>query len=124
MQHLKIIGSRDTAINSGGETIFPAQLQKLLVNEAQERGMPIDNILLIPTKDEEWGARLEALIKFQSSNDNLNLSELFDQLKKIVKNWPSIERPIAWHHCPKLSTNSLDKWEIEKWRSWLETKES
>ncbi len=124
MQHLKIIGRRDTAINSGGETIFPEQLQKLLVNEAQERGMPIDNILLIPTKDEEWGARLEALIKFQSSNDNLNLSELFDQLKNIVKNWPYIERPIAWHHCPKLSTNSLGKWEIEKWRSWLETKES
>ena len=123
-QQLKIIGRRDTAINSGGETIFPEQLQALLLHDAKKRGLPIKNILLIPKKNEEWGERLEALVKFQTSDESLDLSELFHQLKEIVANWSAIERPIAWHHCPELSTNSLGKWEISEWQSWLTTKES
>jgi len=123
IQQLKIIGRRDTAINSGGETIFPEQLQTLLLNDAKRKGLPIDNILLVPTKNEEWGERLEALVKFQTSQEKINSFELFNQLKAIVANWSSIERPIAWHNCPELSTNNLGKWEIKKWQSWVNTQE-
>ncbi len=122
-QQLRIIGRRDTAINSGGETIFPEQLQALLLNDAKQRGLPIDNILLVPKQNEEWGERLEALVKFKTSKENINSLELFQQLKAIVANWSSPERPIAWHNCPELSTNPLGKWEIKKWQSWLKTKE-
>ena len=98
-------------------------LEKHFLNEAKKRNLPIENILLVPKKNEEWGEKLEALIKFKPSEKNINSSELFNQLKIIVEDWPSIESPIAWHNCPELSTNSLGKWEIRKWQSWLKTKE-
>ncbi len=122
-QQLLIIGRRDTAINSGGETIFPEQLQTRLLNEAKKKGIPIDTILLVSKKNEEWGERLEALVKFQTSEASLNSFQIFNQLKAIVAHWSSIERPTEWHSCPELSTNTFGKWEIRKWQAWLKTKE-
>ena len=45
------------------------------------------------------------------------------KLKNMVKEWPPYERPIDWHLCPELCKNSLGKWEIQKWQSWIKAKQ-
>ncbi|AAP99245.1 MULTISPECIES: AMP-binding protein [Prochlorococcus] len=119
VQQLKIIGRQDTAINSGGEIIFPEKLQVRLLDAAIKRKIAIEAILLTTIKDEEWGERLIALVRLKNSQNDHDLKKSFASLKQIVKEWSSIERPSAWYHCPALSTNILGKWEINKWKSWV-----
>ncbi|KGG16763.1 MULTISPECIES: AMP-binding protein [unclassified Prochlorococcus] len=123
VQQLSIIGRRDTAINSGGEIIFPEKLQARLLNAAQKNGIAIKRILMLSTKDEEWGERLVALVRFKTTKQT-NPHQSLQKLKRLTEEWPCFERPIQWHNCPELSPNQLGKWEITKWQSWLEAKES
>ncbi len=122
-QAIKILGRRDSAINSGGEIVFTEQINSRLIDIATKNEMPIDIILLTPIKDEEWGERLAALVKFKDGIGKAEKNEAILQLKNIVKQWPPYERPIAWHSCPELSRNSLGKWEMDKWQSWLKAKD-
>ncbi len=122
IQQLKIIGRKDTAINSGGEIVFPEALEKRLVEAAQKEEIPLKAILLIPIKDEKWGERLVALVRLKVEEDNHGQEKLFGRLQNIVKIWDPFERPIAWYYCPELTRNNLGKWEIKKWQSWVKLK--
>ena len=120
---IKIIGRRDTAINSGGETVFPERLRVRLLDAARKKKIPIDEILLMPIKNEEWGERLVALVKIKTEGKCNNQSQSLLRLKDLVKKWHPFERPIVWHSCPELSTNSLGKWEMDKWQAWIDVKD-
>ena len=118
-KQLKILGRLDTAIHSGGETVFPEHLQQQLLDDANKAGIQIESILLTSIMSEEWGERLVALVRF---NDNCNIQEsikIISQLKELVNNWQPSQKPIAWYHCPALKTNSNGKWEHKKWSSWI-----
>ncbi len=121
-QQLKIIGRIDTAINSGGEIIFPEILQVKLVEIARKKGIPIDIILLTPIHHEEWGERLIALVKFQTKESKLQQQAFLARLKDMVHKWSVHERPLDWYYCPELSTNKLGKWEIKQWQTWVKLK--
>ncbi len=120
IQQLKVIGRRDTAINTGGEIIFPETLQVKLVRAAQKNQIPIKAILLIPIRNAEWGSRLVALVRLKSKASTLEHQTVLIRLQQIVQSWPPFERPITWHNCPKLAKNELGKWEINKWQAWVE----
>ena len=116
---LTIKGRIDNAIHSGGETIFPDVLQEQLLKLAKNNQLPIDLILLAPIKDEEWGARIIALVRLDKKNySQENTEEIFQQLKELVKTWVPSEIPRSWYNCHVLESNSLGKWNLDKWISW------
>ncbi len=120
--NLKIIGRIDTAIHSGGETVFPEHLQMRLLASAKKAFIPIQEILFIPIEDEEWGQRLIAIISFQGQINKIEQSNITSQVKELVANWPPSEQPVGWYQCSELKANELGKWDYKKWEAWLKTK--
>ena len=84
--------------------------------------IPIETILLIPIKVEEWGERLAALVRLKAHIATEEEEASILNLQNIVNQWPPYERPIEWHLCPELCRNSLGKWEMQKWQSWIKVK--
>ena len=118
-QDIKILGRIDDAISSGGEIVFAEQINSRLINIAMNNQIPIETILLIPIKVEEWGERLVALVKLKAPIEKESEKTSILKLQHIVNPWPPYERPIAWYNCPELCKNSLGKWEMPRWKSWL-----
>ena len=115
---LKIKGRIDSAINSGGETIFPETLERNLLKKIQSENIPIKNILFVPIKDIEWGARIIVIFKFNEEIVYLNKKNIIHTLKNLVKDWEPAEKPIAWYECYDLVENEIGKWDRKKWLHW------
>ncbi len=115
---LKILGRRDSAINSGGETIFPEDIQIKLMKMISKYQIPIKEIFVIGVDDLKWGQRLVALIKFEEYVTNKH--QIISSLANLIKEWQPSERPLKWYDCPKLSKNINQKWELKKWQDWIE----
>jgi len=111
---LEILGRLDGAINSGGETVFPEQLEQRLQLAAAQ--LPLAAVLLLPEPHPEWGQILVALVRAQACAD---ADTLIAALQKITQTWPAAERPRRWCNCPTLATTSSGKWQRGQWRAWL-----
>jgi len=64
---LELLGRFDGAINSGGETVFPEQVELRLTAAARDAGLPLRHLLLLAVPDPLWGERLVALVRAESS---------------------------------------------------------
>lgn len=103
---LQVLGRMDGAINSGGETVFPEEIEACLV------GLDgLKAVLVVGVEDVHWGQRLVALYRGTVP---------VAVLEKAVSGRPPAERPKQWLHCPPLTPNSQGKWERRRWRSWAE----
>ena len=111
---LEINGRLDGAINSGGETVFPEQLEQRLQLAAAQ--LPLEALLLLAEPHPEWGQILVALVRAQAGAD---ADTLIAALQKISQTWPAAERPRRWCNCPALATSSSGKWQRGQWRAWL-----
>jgi O-succinylbenzoic acid--CoA ligase len=111
---LEINGRLDGAINSGGETVFPEQLEQRLQLAAAQ--LPLEAVLLLAEPHPEWGQILVALVRAQAGADT---DSLIAALQKITQTWPAAERPRRWCNCPVLATTSSGKWQRGQWRAWL-----
>ncbi len=116
---LEILGRLDTAIHSGGETIFPEQLERRLVEFAKKNNLQIQNIMLLTVDNIEWGERLVGLIKWEAKLTTLEKKQQFKIIESLIKTWLPAERPFTWHDCPSLAVNSVGKWERLRWKKWL-----
>ncbi len=121
---LKILGRVDRAINSGGETVFPEELEARFLKEATLYEVPLESVMFLPVDNKEWGQRLIALVRWSKEIDPKNHSIRTNQLKNIVNNWAPAERPCKWFWCPELSPNEAGKWDYSKWKKWVETNSS
>ena len=106
--HLNIIGRVDTAINSGGEIIYPENLSDRLREIANQEKLPIENIILLPIEDYEWGEVIAAIIKIDRKFKGSHQTILC-RLKALVAKWPKHEQPKYWEIYQSLSTNKLGK---------------
>ncbi len=113
---LQVLGRMDGALHSGGETVFPEQLEARLMAAAACRGLPLEAVLLLPRADQEWGQRLVALVRARGQERG---AELIRVLNGIVTAWPPAERPCHWVLCPELSRTSAGKWRQDRWLEWL-----
>lgn len=113
---LHLLGRLDGAIQSGGVTVFPAQLERRLLMDARQQGLPLDAVLLLGLANREWGERLVALIRWSSVEPP---SDGFECLRRLVSNWPAPERPLHWIQCQELECSSAGKWERARWQQWL-----
>lgn len=109
---LHVLGRLDGAIHSGGETVFPEQVEARLMAAAQDLALPVEAVLLLSVADPEWGDRLVALVR--SSEDGV-----LERLEQLTKGWPAAERPRRWLLCPDLAPSQAGKWQRADWRRWL-----
>jgi len=110
---LQILGRLDTAINSGGETLFPEQLEQRLQAAVRSAGLPVGAVLLLGIPDPEWGERLVALVRAEDSG-------VLNAVARLTHSWPAAERPRRWMLCPDLAPTQAGKWQRQRWRRWLE----
>ena len=118
---LHLLGRLDGAIQSGGVTVFPAQLEQRLLTDARQQELPLDAVLLLGLANREWGERLVALIRWSSVEPP---SDGFECLRRLVSNWPAPERPLHWVQCQELERSSAGKWERARWQQWLAAQHS
>ena len=113
---LTLLGRLDGAFNSGGETVFPEQVEQALKALAAQRGLPLQALLLLARPDPEWGQRLVALVRGQEKSDG---EELLAALRALASGLPPAQRPREWRFCSQLVPNALGKWERSRWQAWL-----
>ncbi len=111
---LRVQGRLDGAISSGGETVFPEQVEQRLRELAARQGLAIEALLLLPQDVPPWGERLVALVRSGGGAD------LLPRLAELARRLPPSQRPIRWIACPDLAPDGRGKWERGRWRSWLE----
>jgi O-succinylbenzoic acid--CoA ligase len=114
---LQVIGRIDTAVQSGGETVFPEQLEQRLMEAARRRRLPLAAVLLLGVDDDEWGARLVALIRPEVGCSE---KDLLAALQTLTIDWMAAERPRRWVLCPDLAASGAGKWQRDHWRRWLQ----
>ncbi len=118
---LRIGGRLDGAISSGGETVFPEQLEARLLAVATARGLPLEAVLLLPESHPEWGQRLVALVRAQAGAP---APALIQALQHVVAAWPPAERPRRWLSCGTLAPTATGKWRRGHWQAWLHSLEA
>ena len=114
---LKILGRRDSAINSGGETIFPEDVEMKLMKIISKNQIPIKDIFVLGVSNRKWGQGLVALIRFNEKE--INKYQIVSLLTYLIKDWQASKKPLNWYDCPQLSRNINKKWEIKKWQDWI-----
>ena len=118
---LRIRGRLDGAISSGGETVFPEQLEARLLAAAADRGLPLAAVLLLPESDPEWGQRLVALVRADHASA---APRLITALMQVVVPWSPAERPRRWLDCPALAPTAAGKWQRSHWQAWMQSLEA
>ncbi|MCP9775374.1 AMP-binding protein [Cyanobium sp. WAJ14-Wanaka] len=130
---LELGGRLDGAINSGGETVFPEQLEASLKALAAAAGLPLAELLLVGLPEPAWGERLVALVRAdagasarEGGGEGDAASEggarLIGDLAQLTLAWPAAERPRRWLICPQLAPTAAGKWQRGHWRSWAAQK--
>ncbi len=115
-QGLQIHGRLDGAFQSGGETVFPEQLEARLRRWIQDQNLAVESLLLVAEPDPEWGETLVGLVRpFETADHALLLAALRAQ----CSGWIAAEQPRRWLICPELSVGPLGKWQRGRWRDWL-----
>jgi O-succinylbenzoic acid--CoA ligase len=123
---LEIFGRLDGAIQSGGETVFPEQLEQRLRALAQTQGWPLQELLLLGVAEPGWGERLTALVRpaEQANGEPANGQVLIALLQAAVAAWPPAERPRQWLICGSLAPSPQGKWLRRHWQRWLQSREA
>lgn len=120
-QGLEIFGRLDGAIHSGGETVFPEQLEARLRGLALRQALPLQELLLLGVAEPEWGQRLVALVRPRPGADG---PALLSALERSSKDWPGAERPRRWLLCGSLAPSTTGKWQRGHWQRWLQSLEA
>jgi O-succinylbenzoic acid--CoA ligase len=118
---LLVRGRLDGAIHSGGETVFPEELEERLQAAAAQAGLPLQALLLLPVTDPEWGQRLVALVRPLAGADP---EVLVAQLAACCQTWPAAERPKRWLPCAQLAPTADGKWQRQRWQQWMASLET
>jgi|TARA_B100002052_G_scaffold251703_1_gene239940 O-succinylbenzoic acid--CoA ligase len=110
---LHILGRLDGAVLSGGETVFPDQLEARLL----AADLPLEAVLLLGIPDAQWGEQLVGLVRSSTP-------DIVERLQDVTQLWPAAERPKRWLLCPELAPSEAGKWQRSRWQAWLQSQES
>ena len=119
---LELLGRLDGAINSGGETVFPEQVEARLADAARRAGLPLGQLLLLAEPDPLWGERLVALVRADPEGPDPTAAAraLLPALSVLAATLPPSQRPRRWLACAELAPTALGKWQRQRWLAWLE----
>ena len=124
---LVVQGRMDGAILSGGETVFPEQVENRLLHLAHQNGVELLELLLLGIASPRWGERLVGLYrggnhdKQECSRPMASMEVLRANLMLISKDLPPSQRPTRWLHCPSLARDHTGKWARGYWSEWVST---
>ena len=113
---LDVLGRRDVAVHSGGETVFPERLEERLRGSARELGLPLREVLIVGVSDSTWGQRLVAVVRATNQEQQV---QLLNALPALCADWSAAERPKQWLGCSVLEISVAGKWEREYWTQWV-----
>jgi O-succinylbenzoic acid--CoA ligase len=113
---LTLLGRLDGAVHSGGETVFPEEVERALLALAAQRALPLAALLVVARPDREWGERLVALVRPAGEGAG---ALLLAELKELALALPPAQRPADWRLCAGLEPNAMGKWERPRWADWL-----
>ena len=113
---LTLLGRLDGALLSGGETVYPEQVEQALHTLAARQGLPLAALMLVAQPDPEWGQRLVALVRGHREGGG---EALIAAMRLLTVELPPAQRPRTWRLCPELAPNALGKWERQRWLQWL-----
>jgi O-succinylbenzoic acid--CoA ligase len=113
---LTVLGRLDGAVHSGGETVYPEEVEGALLRLAAQRALPVAALLVVPRSDREWGERLVALVRASGEGGE---ESLLRDLRELVWALPPAQRPVEWRLCPELAPNGLGKWDRKRWVDWV-----
>ena len=114
---LEILGRLDGAIHSGGETVFPEQIEQRLGALIEAQALPLAALLLLGESDARWGQRLVALVRLQGAADG---PSVLAALARLARQLPPAERPGRWLLCHTLEPTATGKWQRQRWQQWLD----
>jgi O-succinylbenzoic acid--CoA ligase len=120
---LQLQGRLDGAISSGGETVFPDQVELRLLQLSRAADLPLAELLALAEPDLLWGERLVALVK-PAALGRAEAEQLLQRLEELAQGLPPSQRPRRWLLCPELERTALGKWQRSRWRNWLTAVES
>ena len=109
---VSILGRLDGAVHSGGETVFPEQLEARLLQAAAQAELPVQALLILGMEDPEWGERLVALVRTSDPS-------VLPALQQLTVGWAAPDRPRRWLQCPELAPSAAGKWQRQRWRDWV-----
>ena len=115
---LELLGRLDRAISSGGETVFPEQVERRLLEQAEQARLPLAQLLLLAEPDPLWGERLVALVR-AAPDPAAAPDALIEALRALAAQLPPSQRPRRWLACPELAPSALGKWQRRRWQQWL-----
>ena len=119
---LELLGRLDRAISSGGETVFPEQVERRLQQQAALARLPLAQLLLLAEPDPLWGERLVALVRAMpdpAADPGAAARALIEALRPLAAELPPSQRPRRWLACPELAPSALGKWQRRRWQQWL-----
>ena len=94
--YLEVLGRKDNAFQSGGETIFPDLIKARIYEFIFKRNIPIKNLLISKKKDQLWGNRFEVILNFKDGLKQKEIEDIIILLEKFTDNWSSHEKPVKW----------------------------
>jgi acyl-CoA synthetase (AMP-forming)/AMP-acid ligase II len=102
--HLFVAGRDDEMIVSGGENVFPREVEDLFAEHEA-----IAEAAVIGVDDEEWGQRLKAFVVIKNEGDKPSEDELKDYVKQNLARY-KVPREIAFlEELPRNSTGKVLK---------------
>jgi len=115
-QGLQVLGRLDAAIHSGGETVFPEQVEQRLAALIEAAALPVVAVLLVGESDALWGERLVALVRLRVECSS---EPVLAALNQLAQQLPPAQRPVRWQVCASLETTLAGKWQRQRWQQWL-----
>jgi O-succinylbenzoic acid--CoA ligase len=117
----QIVGRLDGALHSGGETVFPEQVEQRLGALIAAAGLPVAELLLLPQPSDLWGEQLVALLRLAGplATQQVLPAELLARLQQLARQLPPSQRPQHWRLCAPLARSAAGKWERQRWQAWM-----
>jgi fatty-acyl-CoA synthase len=103
---LFIDGRDDEMIVSGGENVFPREVEDLLANHEA-----VDEVAVIGVDDEEWGQRLKAFVVLKDG-DSLDEDEVKKYVKKNLAGYKVPRETVFLDSLPRNATGKVLKREL------------
>lgn len=109
-QRLEFVDRVKYMIKSGGENIYPAEIERILLADAR-----VEDAVVVRRKDDKWG---EVPVAFVARNDDsLEAEELIERCGRELARYkrPREVRFVSVDDLPRSTTGKIQRHEVEKW---------
>jgi len=91
-----VIGRKDNAFQSGGETVFPDLINSRINEFIFDNKIPINDFIISKIEDPIWGNRFKIKVIFKNNLLPDDIKKSINLLNDFSKTWPNHERPKDW----------------------------